>query len=80
MFIVGMFFGCYAWGYLGDRFGRMFAFKKTVLVAAVGSFLMSSSLNPGYLVLFSSIIGFGIGGEIALGGTIYSEFCPPKKL
>jgi len=78
-FMFGMFLGSYAWGYLGDRYGRMFAFKKTVLVAAIGSVMLIFAWNLGSLIMIGIFIGFGIGGEIALGGTVFSEFCPPSK-
>ena len=26
------------------------------------------------------VLGVGAGGEISVGGTVFSEFCPPSKL
>ena len=79
MFLLGTLVGCYTWGYLGDRFGRMFSFKKTILIASLGSFLLATSIHPGMFILFETIVGFAVGGELALGGTVFSEFLPPKK-
>ena len=79
MYVFGMFCGCYAWGVLGDKFGRMFAFKKTVLVAALASLGLTFSVNFEMMMVFLFILGFGMGGELAVGGTVYSEFCPPSK-
>ena len=32
------------------------------------------------LLVACFVLGMGVGGEIAVGGTVYSEFCPNSKL
>jgi putative MFS transporter len=50
-----------------------------VLVSAVSSMLLTFAPNYVTMLILEIFLGFGIGGEVALGGTVYSEFCPPSK-
>ena len=79
-FILGLTLGSYGWGFLGDRYGRMFAFKKCVVMAAVASCGLTFAPNVYTMIPLLVVLGFGVDGELAVGCTVFSEFCPPKKL
>lgn len=76
---VGLFFGSLFWGYIAGKFGRMHAFKSTIIVVTLASFLLTFS--PNYYVMSAAlaILGTGMAGEISLAGTVFYEFCPPSK-
>jgi MFS family permease len=78
-FMIGMASGSYLCGYFGDKYGRMYIFKKTPFISIIGGMGQIFSVNLPMLICSSMINGFAIGGEIALGGTVWSEFCPPSK-
>mmetsp|Transcript_979 Transcript_979/g.1526 ORF Transcript_979/g.1526 Transcript_979/m.1526 type:complete len:466 (-) Transcript_979:3206-4603(-) len=79
-FIVGLLIGAYFWGVLGDKYGRKFVFRKTVLMTCISCLAVVFSVNYIMMMAFLFLVGMGAGGEIAVGGTVYTEFCPPKKL
>lgn len=58
----------------------MAAFKKTVVLSALGSAIMVVAVNYQMLMVGNLVLGLGVGGEISLGGTVFTEFCPPKEL
>lgn len=49
------------------------------MISAVSSMLLTFAPNYICMLILEMFLGFGIGGEVALGGTVYSEFCPPSK-
>lgn len=71
-FMIGMLIGSYVCGHLSDKFGRMFVFKKVNLIIILGGLLAAFSVNFWMLLLGLFLIGAGVGGEIAVGATIYS--------
>lgn len=78
-FVVGMFLGSYFWGILADIYGRMFSFKKTVIFALLGGIGLTVSPSVEWVYISNLVTGFGVGGEIALGGTVLAEFTPPSR-
>lgn len=78
-YMIGMALGSYLCGYLGDKYGRMYIFKKTPLISVLGASGVLFSVNLPMMICFSAINGFAIGGEIVLGGTVWSEYRPPNK-
>ncbi|OMJ67349.1 hypothetical protein SteCoe_35510 [Stentor coeruleus] len=76
---VGLMLGSLFWGYIGNTYGRVKAFKTTAIIASAASVLLTFAPDP-YVVgagLFA--MGFGLAGEISLGGTVFYEYCPPSK-
>lgn len=61
-------------GIIADRFGRRRMLVVNLLIFAVGSLLCA--LAPSYLVLLLArfIVGFGLGGEIAVAVVMVSEY------
>ncbi|OMJ86071.1 hypothetical protein SteCoe_12509 [Stentor coeruleus] len=75
----GILFGSLSWGYIGDRYGRMYAFKPSAVIVSIGSLLLVFSPNFYLVAIALSLLGFGMAGELTLGGTVFCEFCPPSK-
>jgi MFS family permease len=57
----------------------MKAFKNTALVASIGSVILTLSPNPFVVAGGLYVLGFGLAGEMAIGGIVFYEFCPPSK-
>jgi len=79
-FPFGLMIGTMMWGIIGDRYGRMYAFKSTVCVSALFSLILTFSFSPIMTGLLLFLLGSGIGGELSLGNTVFYEFCPPSKM
>jgi MFS family permease len=77
--LVTFLLGPYFWSYIADRYGRMKSFKTEIYVVFVGAAGMTFSFNLGMLIGFAAIMGFGVAGEQALGGTVFKEFIPASK-
>jgi MFS family permease len=73
---VGVFLGSYFWGYMSDKYGRMFSFKKTLILCGVAGCIASFSYDFPMLCVLAFIVGIGIGGDISVDGTVFIEFCP----
>lgn len=76
---VGLMLGSLFWGYIGNTYGRVKAFKITAVVASAASVLLTFAPNPFLVGAGLFCMGFGLAGEIALGGTVFYEYCPPSK-
>jgi putative MFS transporter len=72
----GVLIGSYFWSYIADRYGRMKSFKTQIFILFFGAVGMTFSYSLNMIVPFAFVIGFAIGGELALGGTVYKEFIP----
>lgn len=77
--MAGVFIGAYVWGWASDRIGRMFSFKKTLLVVVGGGLICTFSLNLWMLCIGEFIVGLGLGGEVPVDGCVFTEYCPPKN-
>ena len=72
----GVFLGSYFWGSMADKRGRMFAFKNTLLVCGLGGCVAACSVNFRMLCFMAFVVGIGVGGDLAVDGTVFIEFCP----
>ena len=79
-FPAGLMLGALVWGVIGDRYGRMYSFKNTVILASIASTCLLFSID--FIMACASLLflGMGMGGELALAGTVFCEFCPPSKM
>lgn len=57
----------------------MYAFKPSAVIVSIGSLLLVFSPNFFIVTIALSLLGFGMAGELTLGGTVFCEFCPPSK-
>ncbi|PVX81871.1 MFS transporter [Paraburkholderia unamae] len=65
-------------GYIADRFGRRMMLTADLLLFTLGAVICA--LAPSFLVLCAgrAIVGFGLGGEVAVAVTMLAEFCSQK--
>lgn len=75
----GVFIGSYFWGCMADRRGRMFAFKKTLMLCGFGGCVASLSVNFTMLCVLAFLVGIGVGGDLAVDGVVFIEFCPKSE-
>lgn len=65
-------------GWLGDRFGRKFVMKYTLLVFAAFTLLAAFTWNIWSFGIIRFLTGIGIGGESAIVTPYIAEFIQPK--
>ena len=70
---IGLYFGTLLAGYFGDRFGRKFAMKYSLLVYSLATIACAAAPNFDHLVVYRTIAGFGLGGVIITGYTFWVE-------
>ncbi|KAA8922053.1 MFS transporter [Thermoplasma sp.] len=70
---IGAAVGAFMFGFIADRIGRKPMYGIDLAFIAVGSFLQFFTTNFYELVIFRSILGFGIGGDYVLSPVIMAE-------
>ncbi len=79
--------GGVVWGPIGDRFGRKTVMAMTIILMAVGTFLVGviptyQSIGiwaPILLVILRVVQGFSTGGEYGGAATFMAEYAPDRK-
>lgn len=65
-------------GYLADRFGRARSLIYSILTYSVFTGLTATSHSLAQLMLWRSLVGFGLGGEWAAGSVLVAEEWPAE--
>jgi putative MFS transporter len=75
---VGMMFGSFLTGFLGDLYGRRFTYQ--VNLAIFGFACLASAFAPSMtvLILLRFAMGVGLGAENVVGYSTMTEFIPPQ--
>ncbi|ANB75050.1 MFS transporter [Paraburkholderia phytofirmans OLGA172] len=76
--LMGIFVGSLVFGWLSDRLGRQKIFLLSFLIIAAAAFAQFYVSSPFELCLLRVLIGFGMGGDFAVGHAILAEFSPRK--
>ena len=76
--LMGIFFGSLVFGWLSDRLGRQKIFLLSFVIITVAAFAQFYVHSPFELCLLRVLIGFGMGGDFAVGHAILAEFSPRK--
>ena len=77
---LGQAVGAVLFGWLAERFGRIFSAKCTVFLMSVMSIACMFAGNFNALLLFRFIQGIGVGGEVPVAATyITTPSCARKK-
>ncbi|MEZ0600697.1 MFS transporter [Paraburkholderia sp. IW21] len=76
--LMGIFVGSLVFGWLSDRLGRQKIFLLSFLIITVAAFAQFYVSSPLALCLLRVLIGFGMGGDFAVGHAILAEFSPRK--
>jgi SHS family sialic acid transporter-like MFS transporter len=79
MFLVGAAFGGLAFGWLGDRIGRVRAMTLSVLTYSVFTGLCAFASTPWQLGALRLVASVGMGGEWALGVALVMEVWPSRS-
>lgn len=76
---LGALIGAVLAGWLGDRYGRRFAFQFNLVL--FGAMSLAAALAPSmtWLIVFRLIMGIGLGAEIVVGYATIAEFVPPQS-
>jgi len=72
--LFGAVIGPTLFGFIGDRYGRRYAYWITVSILIIGA--LGSALSNSYvaLLLWRFLLGIGIGGDYPLSSTIVAEY------
>lgn len=76
--LIGIFLGSLVFGWLSDRLGRQKIFLLSFVIVTVAAFAQFYATTPAMLVALRVLIGFGMGGDFAVGHAILAEFSPRK--
>ncbi|WP_297202299.1 MFS transporter, partial [uncultured Pluralibacter sp.] len=76
--LFGLFLGSLILGWISDRIGRQRIFTFSFLLITLASFLQFFANTPEQLIFLRILIGFGLGGDYAVGHTLLAEFSPRR--
>ncbi|WP_144150880.1 MFS transporter [Paraburkholderia sp. BCC1885] len=76
--LMGIFLGSLVFGWLSDRMGRQKIFLLSFVIIAAAAFAQFYVRSPFELCVLRVLIGFGMGGDFAVGHSILAEFSPRK--
>ncbi|KAJ2379312.1 hypothetical protein IW150_000258 [Coemansia sp. RSA 2607] len=76
---LGLMCGALTWGPISDRFGRLIAYRWTLVLTASFGLLASFVPNFSLLCLCLFGLGSGVGGNMPVDGAIFLEFIPREK-
>jgi MFS family permease len=65
-------------GFVADRYGRRVMLSIDLLLFTLGAGICAAAPNLTVMALGRAVVGFGLGGEIAIAVTMLSEFCSTK--
>jgi putative MFS transporter len=65
-------------GFIADRYGRRVMLSVDLLLFTLGAGVCALAPNLTVMALGRAIVGFGLGGEIAIAVTMLAEFCSTK--
>ncbi|CAN7462474.1 MFS transporter [Phenylobacterium sp. LjRoot225] len=77
--LVGMFFGGYLFGVVGDRYGRKPAFITCLTLFSLASGCAALAPTPAIFALWRCLAGVGIGGIVPLAAALTCEYAPPGR-
>jgi MFS transporter, putative metabolite:H+ symporter len=76
---VGMTLGSLVTGFIGDRFGRRFTYQINLLVFGLASLAAALAQDMTQLIACRFVQGLGLGAEIVVGYSTFTEFVPPAS-
>lgn len=76
--LFGLFLGSLILGWISDHTGRQRIFTFSFLLITFASFLQFFVTTPEQLIFLRILIGFGLGGDYAVGHTLLAEFSPRR--
>jgi len=79
VWLAGIMFGAFFFGYLADRFGRRRLFMLTLALYASCTVLAALSPNYYMFIVFRFLTAIGVGAEYSAVNTAISEFIPARR-
>lgn len=76
--LLGLFAGSLLLGWISDRIGRQKIFTFSFVLITLASFGQFFVTTPEQLFILRLLIGFGLGGDYAVGHTLLAEFAPRR--
>jgi len=76
--LIGIFLGSLVFGWLSDKLGRQKIFLLSFVIVTAAAFAQFYAATPLILCALRLVIGFGMGGDFAVGHAILAEFSPRK--
>ncbi|MGF6721461.1 putative MFS transporter [Paraburkholderia sp. GAS41] len=76
--LMGIFLGSLVFGWLSDKMGRQKIFLLSFIIITAAAFAQFYVKSPVELCALRVLIGFGMGGDFAVGHAILAEFSPRK--
>jgi len=76
--LIGIFLGSLVFGWLSDKLGRQKIFLLSFVIITAAAFAQFYATTPAMLVALRVLIGFGMGGDFAVGHAILAEFSPRR--
>lgn len=76
--LFGLFLGSLLLGWISDHIGRQRIFTFSFLLITIASSLQFFVTSPEQLIALRMLIGFGLGGDYAVGHTLLAEFSPKR--
>jgi MFS transporter, putative metabolite transport protein len=76
--LIGIFAGSLVFGWLSDRVGRQKIFLLSFVIITFAAFAQYYASTPLALCALRVLLGFGMGGDFAVGHAILAEFSPRK--
>jgi MFS family permease len=77
--MLGMLVGGFAWGLIGDRFGRRFALLATIFVFSLANIANAYVDTVQQYAVLRFLAGFGLAGELGAGITLVAELLPQNR-
>jgi putative MFS transporter len=75
---LGMVFGAFITGFLGDRYGRRFTYQVNLALFGLASIAAAFAPSWPFLFFCRFLIGAGLGAETVVGYSTLTEFVPPR--
>lgn len=70
--------GRMASGFIADRYGRRVMLSVDLLLFTLGAGICAFAPNLTVMAIGRAVVGFGLGGELAIAVTMLAEFCSAK--
>ncbi len=72
--LAATFIGAMAFGSIADKLGRKSVYGIEAVLMTIGAIGSAFALGPISMIVWRTIMGFGIGGDYPLSGTIMAEY------
>lgn len=76
--MLGLFCGSLLTGYVGDRYGRKFAYQLNLLIFGIAGIIGAFAPSMEILIACRFVMGIGLGAEIIVGFGMFAEMVPAK--